>query len=297
MKKKLILLFSISLGIILTSCKENKNININITDNTNLIKDDNNEIKEIKDEKSPLGVWWWDKKLDLDEYITFAKENNINEIYFCDYHFGDELNELFNITKKNDIKVYLLLGEVEWLENRTSLDTIINNYIDYQNNHQNAFSGIHLDIEPHQMEDFKENRKSYLYSLVDIVKTNKDTYPSINFDYDIPFWLDDKIVFNNEEKETYKHIIDYADRTFLMSYRDTKDAMYDVSKEEIAYAKETNKIVCLGAETYSTEGDHVSYLEEGSRYMMNELTELKKMIPSNFGIAIHHIKSWKNLKE
>ena len=60
-------------------------------------------------------------------------------------------------------------------------------------------------------------------------------------------------------------------------------------------SKQNNKILFLCAETYSTEGDGVSYMEEGKEYMMTELSKLRKELPENFGIAIHNIISWKNL--
>ena len=82
-----------------------------------------------------------------------------------------------------------------------------------------------------------------------------------------------------------------------MSYRDTSSKMIDVSIDEINYSKDNNKILFLSTETYSEEGNQVSYLEEGKAYMYNELNNLRKEIPNNFGIAIHNIKSWKELKD
>ena len=82
-----------------------------------------------------------------------------------------------------------------------------------------------------------------------------------------------------------------------MSYRDEATKMYDVSSDEINYASSLGKKIYLGAETYSLEGDNVSYLEEGKKYMYSELDKLRNLIPSDFGIAIHQIKTWKELKE
>ena len=61
--------------------------------------------------------------------------------------------------------------------------------------------------------------------------------------------------------------------------------------------KTKNKIIFLSAETYSTEGDKVSYLEEGKKYMYEQINELRNLIPNKYGIAIHNIKSWKELKD
>ena len=249
----------------------------------------------INVEKKALGTWWWNKNLDIDEYLKFAVDNDVTEIYFCDYSFTDNFKELLSKANNYSIKVYLLAGEKEWLNDRDNLDKLINNYIIFQKNNEYKLSGIHLDIEPHQFSDFSTKRNEYLYKLIDLIKTNKELYNNINFDYDIPFWLDDLIEYNNTSKEAYKHIIDYANRVFIMSYRDDANKMYDVSKDEVKYATDNNKILFLSAETYSLEGDQVSYLEEGTTYMLNELNKLRILIPDNFGIAIHNIKSWKEL--
>lgn len=312
--KKIInsIIIGITLPIVLVSCKTNLKINTSletiteskIEKNTSTIKESLTTIESTTNSTTntkntnlkSLGTWWWNSNLDLNEYISFAKENKVTEIYYCNYRL-DKSDEILKLAKENNMNVYLLLGEKEWLNDRKDLDTIIQNYISYQNIHNNKFSGIHFDIEPHQFNNFKTNRSDYLYKLIDIIKTNKDKYNSISFDYDIPFWLDDNITYNEESKECYKHIIDYADRVFLMSYRDTAEEMYNVSKDEILYAKNNSKIVYLGAETYSTEGDNVSYFEEGKNKMYFELNKLRSVLPDNFGIAIHNIKSWKDLKE
>ena len=245
--------------------------------------------------KAQLGTWWWSKNLNVDEYLSFAKQNNVTEIYYCDYSLDDSVSNFVEKVCKSGIKVYMLAGEKEWLEDRTDLDSLINKYIDFQNNHKYKFSGIHLDVEPHQFSDFQQNRSNYLYKLVDLINTNKTLYSQINFDYDIPFWLDDEIEYNGIVKEAYKHILDAADRTFIMSYRDTSEKMINVSIDEINYAKQNNRILFLSAETYSEEGDSVSYYEEGENYMMSELEKLRAELPENFGIAIHNIKSWESL--
>lgn len=50
---------------------------------------------------------------------------------------------------------------------------------------------------------------------------------------------------------------------------------------EIAYAKKYGHKVVLGAETYSKEGDAVSYMEEGKTVMVSELTKLNAKLLSS----------------
>lgn len=248
-----------------------------------------------KDKINPKGVWWWDDTLS-DEYLYFAKNNNVTEIYYCNDSFNENTSIFINKANSYGIKVYWLAGEYKWLDDSTNLYNKINKYEEYQKIYT-KFDGIHLDIEPHQSPDFDNNREKYILKLIELANDLKNTYNNIRFDYDIPFWFDDLILFNNENKEAYKHMIDISYRVFLMSYRDSAEKIYDVSKDEIEYAKKTNKILFLGVETTSNEGNNVSFQEEGKKYMDQEINKLIKMIPNSYGISVHQIKSWYVLKE
>ncbi len=247
-----------------------------------------------------FGVWWWNSNLD-ERYLEFAKNNNINEIYFCD----DELDQTsVNFTRKaNDfnIDVYWLTGDYRWLHDFQSAHNEVDRFIEYNHKNPNlCYKGIHFDIEPHQDPNFgqAETRKTLIYNLIDLAYNLSILYPAIQFDYDLPFWLDDIITFNNVAKPVYQHMIDIADRIFLMSYRDSAEDMLEVSKEELDYAKTVGKTVVLGGETsFSEEGDNITYYEEGKVYLNSQINLLFQALPQSSGVSIHHIKSWYDLKE
>ena len=242
-----------------------------------------------------LGVWWWNDSLDS-KYLTFARDNGVSEIYYCSDDFNEDVSSFIGKANEMGMKVYYLAGEYEWLTDSSNLYSKINSYIIYQNNY-NKFSGIHLDIEPHQDPTFDDNREELITSLIELASDLKKEYTDITFDYDLPFWLEDEIEFNGVRKEAYKHMIDIANRVFLMSYRDSSEKIYDISKEEIEYAKSVNKVLFLGVETKSDEGDNVSFQEEGKEYLYEQLFNLHQTLPSNFGLSIHQIKTWYELKE
>lgn len=283
MRKLLIFIFII---ILLASC-ENTNVkkttpSLDITSNIS-----NNNDYYIK------GTWCWNKNLDV-KYLDFAYENNVNEIYYCDSNFDSNTISFINNAKKRNISVYLLAGEYEWLDDETSLYSLIDNYIEFNDKNINLYKGIHLDIEPHQDPNFNDNRYELITKLISLIYNLKIKYPNIEFSYDIPFWLDDEITFNGLTKEAYKYILDYADKVFIMSYRDTKDGILNVAKEELEYANENNKKIILSVETYSLEGDQVSFYEEGKSVLNNVLKELEGV---SSGVSIHHLKSWYELKD
>lgn len=268
---------------------------------------DNSQISTVTFSNSGLnfysvGAWWWDDQLDAETYLEFAKKNSITEIYYCSSKFNDTTSEFIKKANQKNIKVFYLDGDYRWISNHQSLLTKISNYVIYQEKHPTTkFAGIHLDIEPHQDPNFETNRESLITKLVKLAKTLGTLYPEINFDYDIPFWLDDEIEDvlggSSEKIAAYKQMISISSRTFVMSYRDTAEKIYDVSKDELEYATQVGKKVILGVETKSTEGDNVSFMEESKTIMYAELTKLAKLVPDGTGITFHQIKTWYDLAD
>ena len=249
-----------------------------------------------KGSEETFSIWWWDNRIDTTTYLDFAEDNNINEIYYYSSSLDDKTNLFIEQANSKNIKVYWLIGEYEWIEDNDSLEKKFATYITYQNEYKNKFEGIHIDIEPHQHPEFDLRRQELITKYVELVIALKYKYKDIKLEYDIPFWLDDKVTIDNITKPAYEFVIDNSSKVTVMSYRDSAEKIYDVAKEEIEYAKVNNKTLNLSVETSQNEDDIVTFYEEGKDYMMNELSKLRDMIPKNFGIAIHHIKSFYELK-
>lgn len=258
----------------------------------------NNNLKDtiVNNQESVFGVWWWDNRID-DSYLEFAEENGITEIYYYVSTFNDKIANFVKKANSKNIKVYWLTGEYEWIEDYGKLQDKMNDFLAFQEQTKNLFSGIHFDIEPHQYPDFDKRREEILYNFVSLTYKIRKDYKDIFIEYDIPCWLDDMITYNNETKPTFEHIFNNSDRITLMSYRDSAEKIYNFAKTEIEYAKKVNKQVNLGVETQDVNDDLVTFFEEGKNYMNNELNKLRNLIPQNFGIAIHYIESWYELKE
>jgi len=251
----------------------------------------------------PLGTWWWTvNKKDWDTYLNFAWQNGVSEIYFYTTDFSGTTGYFIEKAGNKGIRVFLLAGSYQWINDRTGFTALMSRYTQYQNSAGSGqrFSGIHLDVEPHQDPEFQQRRAGILQQYIDFVVWVSSQYPLAgNIDFDIPFWLDDMVMYKGAQSRLYEAVINEATRVFIMSYRDTAAKMYEVSKEEIAFATLKNKQIFLGAETApSGEGDIVSYVEEGKAYMYNEFQQLATLCgDANYGLSVHHIKSWYNMKK
>ena len=89
-----------------------------------------------------------------------------------------------------------------------------------------------------------------------------------------------------------------------------QEPFISLSTEEINAANKNGcKIVC-GVETHSSEGDDVSFMEEGKKYMYTQLTLLQGLLmkkkpgecgllmkkkPGECGIAVHYLDTWYTL--
>ena len=240
------------------------------------------------------GVWWWDKSLGT-EYLDFAEDNNINEIYYCDSSFNEKTEDFISVANSMNMKVYLLAGEYQWIEDNTKLRELIINYIAFQETTSYKFAGIHLDIEPHQHDEWDTKREELLLGLITLVDEINTDFPDISFTYDIPMWFDDLITYNDKTQEAFKHIIDYADRVVVMSYRDTVEDIYEVFKDEYLYGMGIGTPVLFSVET-GDEENKVTFKEEGKKILNDALNTLLPQINENLsGYAIHHIKTWYEL--
>lgn len=250
----------------------------------------------LKTEFSNVGSFWWDDNLEVDKYLTFLSKNSVNHIYYCSTLFNQSTDYFITKAKSLNIKVYLLAGEYQWLENSSGLNIVISKYQQYQQTYTNSqFDGIHLDIEPHQHPLFDENRTQMILSLITLADYLNEAYPNINFDYDIPFWFNDEIMFSNNILPAYAHMINLANAVHIMSYRDSANEIYSIAKDEIIYAQQVNKPIYISIETKSNEGDKVSFMEEGKKEMYKQINELKEKNPKITGINIHHVKDWYNM--
>lgn len=256
-------------------------------------KEDGNVVPEPVE--SVFAVWWWDNRLD-ESYLDFAAAQGVNEIYYYASSFPARISDFIRLASAKGIKVYWLTGKYEWIEDYASLKEKLRSFLEFQTSSEYKFEGVHFDIEPHQHPEFDARRIELVTEFVGLTFAVKRDYPDIRFAYDIPCWLDDEITLNGVTRPAYEFIIDNADRVTLMSYRDSCEGVLKFAEDEINYALSAGKVLNLGVET-GEEEDIVTFYEEGAEYMNEQLDLLRETMPAGFGIAVHHIRSWRELTE
>ena len=261
-----------------------------------------------------LGAWWWDctyARLHdrAVERLEFLQKNHCTEIYvWFDYQImtKEEIAEFVRLAAGYGIRVAWLSGDVYWImpENEYFSDMYADfkAYQEWAPNDAKLYA-LHLDVEPHQLPGTEDGWQLYATFANNVCsELHTDGY---RIEWDIPYWTDTIVVdFGNQvQVPLTKALMNVSDCVTLMSYRDTAHAILECGKEEIEWAKESNCKLILGAETGKTsEGDRVTFYEEGKGKLYNELAEVlatlaQSNIPGGYGVAIHQVESWKNLKK
>lgn len=291
-----------------------------------------------KDGDAPtLGVWWWNintilvnsGNVTVDKMLDFLIQNKVSEIYLCidkmlpqfeqdaqggyvDQGFVTEADVRGFVEKagKFGIRVAALSGSARWIypsNNRLGIENYFDKYRSYQQNanENEKFYAMHLDVEPHQLPEFRTNRSEVMQWFADFVVYTYDRAKELNakLEWDIPFWLRDIVKHPKTESDIIlgELMAIYSDTLTIMSYRDTAQQIYNVSVDQIAFAKKHNSKLILGAECYSEEGDHVSFMEEGKNELARQAKLLRGIMDGlgleSYGFAVHQSHTWFLLKD
>lgn len=259
-----------------------------------------------------LGVWWWDCRTGIgeDKYkprLDFLQNNHVTEIYLWvnpSQMSNDNLANFVREAGARGMRVAWLSGDASWIrEDNTGFETFFSQFKAYQDQAADdaKFYGIHLDVEPHQLGISDENWQLYA-NLVLRATAAAHEYGTV-IEWDIPFWLDDKQVTANDSTVRLLDLLaENSDTLCLMAYRDTAAAILSVSEQEIPLGTTYNCKIVLGVETYSREGEYVSFLEDGKAAMYDALaavlTDLsgRSTLDAGYGCAVHFIENWMKLK-
>lgn len=259
-----------------------------------------------------VGVWWWNAGLAVNDteretYLTFLAKNGVDEIYFCPGNYSNSLVASFvRDARRHGMRVAWLTGDCSWiLPGNDGAQIVLDRFNAYQQSvsEDARFYGLHLDVEPHQLSDFRNDRPGYIQGFAELIVRTSAAAKQAGWEieWDLPFWFDsDTAVIDGEEKALLRIAAESADTLTLMSYRDTAAAILNVSKEEIAAAKQGGCRIVCGCETHSSEGDSVSFMEEGKGEMVRQLADASALLAGTgldeYGVAVHYLNTWYELK-
>jgi len=267
---------------------------------------------EMAETPLPFGAWWWRHEEIGMQHLEFAAEQGINEIYMSmgwrnnPTNWREDTAEIISAAREKGIEIYYLTGDWGWIHNPTRLIERLEQFVYYQEwaCENTRFAGIHLNVEPHQDPTWRNgdaNRRNELLQLyIDMKVQVTDIFGPM--DWSIPFWWRSQTAYHlvehrGEPEWLYRASIIEADRIFVMSYRNTAQAMYDIARHYVEFANEMGRPIFLSALAHhggeNPDHNHVFFYFLGHEYMMRELALVRKVVNHpNLGIAIHDIRGW-----
>ncbi len=266
-------------------------------------------MKAAHAQSTQKATWLWNTQLIADspaDVLQFATSEQINLIYLQinpDLD-ADMYHRFIAAATAQGISVQALDGDPSWAldSRRSKLQASLDWIASYQNaaSTDERFSGIHMDIEPYLLKEWKSDQdkviRGWQQSVLQVAQMARQL--GISASADIPFWL--HTLLASDGKTTLSSwMMQHYDSVTVMAYRDRADAIVDVAATELAEGSAAAISVYVGVETNaSSEGNSITFYEEGAVYMNKQLqivTDSVSTYASFAGIAIHDYAGWSSM--
>ncbi len=261
----------------------------------------------------PRGTWIWDSRLierDPDKIIGFASDNNVTSVYLqIDPDIAPAIYQDFirSATEKR-INVEALAGRPDWAS-KSKQDQIKKFIVWVQNYNasvtpEERFAGLHFDIEPYLLPEWKTGNKAMLASWMDNMRLiEQETKGSgLKITLDVPFWLN-TVKVPGTEYSFSAWLLEKFDCLVIMDYRNFalgRNGIVENGNAIMREASTLNKQVIVAVETAkNVESDRTSFYAKGIEAMEKELQAAHQKLTrhsSYAGFAIHEYKSWAAMK-
>ncbi|MEJ8545764.1 hypothetical protein [Brevibacillus borstelensis] len=268
-------------------------------------------------EKPIKATWLWQTYQTAsvpEQIVSFASAQGVNLLYLkIDTTLKPSYYQSFiQKARAAGIEVHALGGKAGWgLErNRSEILSLVDWVGRYNQTVEKnaAITGVHFDIEPYTLPEWKSSQNEVIRQWMGNVEAYlakaKELDPSLQLGCDIPFWLDKTVLPEQPNVSITEWLISKHDHVAVMAYRDRAEGPNSISSlipQELEMADRLGKKVIVAVETKeSNEGNFVSFYEEGTARMEDELNKLAEILashPSFAGVAIHSYEYWSMLKE
>ncbi|MNJ36966.1 hypothetical protein D3C77_317710 [compost metagenome] len=169
---------------------------------------------------------------------------------------------------------------------------------------EERFAGVQLDVEPYLLKGWSTEQASIVEQWMESARVwvENAERDQLTIGAAVPFWLDG---VEHEElgegNDLRRWMVDKFDYVAIMAYRDSAEAIYNVSRTTLEEADKQKKQVWVGVELgQSTEGPGVSFHEQSLSSVHQEINKLIPLVNrhSSFeGVAVHNYEAWRTKQE
>lgn len=269
--------------------------------------------------RDPWGVWVWQPQTARDpgeaaELLKFADEHGVTHVYLeSELLLAEEPARLLEFIAEADeacVAVELLFGAADWTftEEHAVPLALVDAALELVDGYAGARpTGLHLDVEPHGLDDWSGNQQAYASQYLDLLEAMaaKLAGSGLELTVDTAFWYDTVMIDRDGAVRPLSELVlDRVDRVVLMDYRDhaePPDGILDNAETEVAYAAEVGKRVRVAVEaTCGVEPEKVTFCEEGEIAMVLALALTGQIFgasPGWDGVAVHDHVAWSVLMD
>ncbi|MFO0357467.1 MAG: hypothetical protein ACK50A_10945 [Sphingobacteriaceae bacterium] len=177
---------------------------------------DPNEFVYEFEPKNSRYIYIWSKSFTNHnvEFISdYVRLNNFSDLVISYKNDKAYLSKINDLIKDNPaLNAHLMVGQNKLIVNGMQgfLDSLKTNV------NLSSFKGLHLDIEPHAMEDFQQNKEQYFASYMKLLDEFKAfcNEQKIQLSVSIPL---------NYPENVLNKLFTVSDKVFLMAYENVKD--------------------------------------------------------------------------
>lgn len=262
--------------------------------------------------ESYRGTYIWHAetlKSEADEILAFAQKNGVNLLY-ARIDMQQPLSLYRDFLRKAaaaGIEVHAMGGHPVWAleENRSRILALVK-WVEAYNQEASAderFRGVHLDIEPYVMPNWRDDKDAVLRQWMDNIEAfvSYAKAAKLETSVDLAAWLDNTPTPGQPDTPFSHWMLDRLDHTTLMAFRDSASSIVGLVENQMKYAESSGKKLVVAVETKeSHEGNFVSFHEEGMAEMNRQLQRVAQLLggySSYIGQAIHAYEYWKNGKD
>ncbi|TDF95949.1 hypothetical protein [Paenibacillus piri] len=256
-----------------------------------------------------VGTWMWNPyfiEKDPDGTLQQLSDKGVNRVYlFVDLQFPEVYYSSFiRKASAKGIEVRALSGAPNWVlpEHNKKMYAFIDWVKRYNSNVQpdQRFNGIHLDVEPYVLPEWRQNSDAVIGLWMDTVSGFKQEVQSdsnLSVGMDMPVWLNSFEVRDGYGGRTTLSdwFIQRMDQVTLMAYFDDAKVMAESVKDEIAEADRAGVPVLMAVDTVNSGDPKGTFYGRSQTAMQSQLDALKAAMsghPSFRGVSVHEWDTW-----
>ena len=245
---------------------------------TDLILNLNIPDKHYRARSGERAVYIWSKafnKYDNPLILHMLKSKNLNRVILSagKRTEKEKLKQFISLCHDKGIQVELMTGDNSWIFPEKHDQALLNSLTTAE-----LSNWLHLDIEPHTLENYKANKQAFLNHYVEMLEKINSNLDDTKLAISIPLHWPEHI---------YQRIAKLTDRIYLMSYGNTdQNKLSRRIKRVLPSLEQTNVIIALNRKDFNDEWQmeqmidalgHSTGIQHYALHQLNTLIDNKRL--------------------